>query len=117
MAISRLNRLWPTLFLPLAIFAPDAVVADGFRTVALTGDPAPGTTGSVYASFIDGPVIDGEGGVAIHATTSGTGQKGVWKSTPAGLQPLMLTGQQAPGAAPGVSITTLNSSAFATGDL
>jgi len=82
-----------------------------YRTVALTGEPAPGTEdGVVFSSFTTGlnhsfmhPVIDDQGRVAFIALLAGDGvnesnQSGIWSEGSGDLVLVVRTGMQAPGA-------------------
>ncbi len=109
--------------LALAIFAQHATVvatASGLRTVALTGHPAPGTTGNVtydnFGSYYDslagqffrGPVLNEAGQVAFRADLTGTGvtsnsNQGIWSEGSGSLSLVARTGSHAPGAPGGVN--------------
>ena len=88
------------------------------RTVALTGEPAPGTEdGVVFSSFTTGlnhwimrPVIDDQGRVAFIALLTGDGvnesnQSGIWSEGSGDLSLVVRTGMQAPGTPAGVVFT------------
>jgi hypothetical protein len=69
-------------------------------TVALTGDPAPGT-GTTFSGFIGSGALDASGHVAFAARTP-AGQ-GIWRQSP-GLDKVAVTGDPAPGTADTFSI-------------
>ena len=75
-----------------------------FRTVALTGDPAPGTPPDVdFSLFFRDPVIDGAGHSAFIARLTGpdvgdSNDDGIWTEGSGSLALLTREGDQAPGA-------------------
>src|SRR5262245_24114265 len=98
--------------------------AAALRTVALTGQPAPGAPGGVtYESFgadyfaggIDplfrGPVLNDAGQAAFRANLAGSGidfanNQGVWSEGSGSLALVGRTGSQAPGASAGMNFST-----------
>ena len=101
------------------LLAVNAQAAE-LRTVALTGQPAPGTAGATFESFgsfihpisfvYGGAVLNDAGHVAFRANLTGSGvdatnNQGVW-SEGSGLSLVARTGSQAPGAASGVNFST-----------
>ena len=85
-----------------------------FRTVALTGDPAPGTPLDVdFSLFFGDPVIDGAGHSAFMARLTGpdvgaTNDDGLWSEGSGSLALLAREGNQAPGLQPGVLFAPCN---------
>ena len=82
------------------------------RTVALTGDAAPGTAPhAVFGIFLGDPVIDGAGHSAFLARLTGQGvddsnNDGLWSEGSGSLALLVREGDQAPGLPPGVLFDT-----------
>jgi hypothetical protein len=95
-----------------ALAAADALAAGTFRTVAVIGDEAPGLPdGQVFSLFVHGPTIDGQGGAAFFAASyspAGPAYQGVWQDGAGSLQPVVLTGEQAPGAEAGVTVQSVS---------
>ena len=83
-----------------------------FRTVALTGDPAPGTPpGLDFSLFFRDPVIDGAGHSAFVGRLSGpdvvaSNDSGMWSESSGSLALLAREGDQAPGLPAGVLFAT-----------
>ncbi len=83
-----------------------------FRTVALTGDPAPGTPPDVeFSTFFGDPVIDGAGHSAFIARLTGpevgdSNDNGLWSEGTGSLALLVREGNQAPGLPEGVLFAT-----------
>src|SRR5262245_39015460 len=111
----------------VAILVPIYVVATahaaGLRTVALTGQPAPGTAGgATFETFgalvhtqelwdYGGAVLNDAGQIAFRANVTGSGvdstnNQGVWSEGSGSLSLVARTGSQAPGAASGVNFKT-----------
>ncbi len=89
------------------LWAGDGIYAgdvNGFDIIAREGDLAPGLTTARFETF-QSPVINDSGFVAIEATLQDGPQWGIWAGTPGHLSLIALTGQQAPGFAPGVVFT------------
>src|SRR5262245_65285225 len=101
-----------TFLVSIALVA--AACAGNLRTVALTGQPAPGTPGGVtYESFgalnhpqddfdYGGAVLNDAGQIAFRANLTGSGvdstnNQGVWSEGSGGLALVARTGSQAPG--------------------
>lgn len=90
-------------------FTPTTVHSAPFlRTVALTGDPASGTTNGETYSFFSAPVLDGSGRTAFVGYLTGDGvdntnNEGVWSEVFGSLELVARTGEHAPGTEPGVS--------------
>src|SRR5262245_28410835 len=103
-----------TTFL-VSIAAVAAAYAAGLRTVALTGQPAPGTLSGVSFNTFDahifqgppiplfrGPVLNDAGHVAFRANLTGSGvnslnNQGVWSEGSGNLALVARTGSPAPG--------------------
>src|SRR5262245_55389056 len=114
-----------TFLVSIALVA--AAYAGNLRTVALTGQPAPGTPGGVtYESFgahyfvedleyeFRGPVLNDAGQTAFRANLSGSGvdstnNQGAWSEGSGSLALVARSGNQAPGAAGGVNFATQRS--------
>ena len=85
-----------------------------FRTVALTGDPAPGTALDVdFSIFFGDPVIDGAGHSAFMARLTGpdvddSNDDGLWSEGAGSLALLVREGDQAPGLPEGVLFAPCN---------
>jgi len=83
-----------------------------FRTVALTGDPAPGTPQDVdFSLFFGDPVIDGVGHSAFVGRLTGpdvgaSNDDGLWSEGTGSLALLVREGNQAPGLPAGVLFAT-----------
>lgn len=103
-----------------AVLQPSSVRAAELRTVALTGQPAPGAhDGAVYGSFgsyvvedfvIHGVVLNDAGQVAFRANLTGddvdsANDQGVWSEGTGSLALVARTGNQAPGAPSGVNFS------------
>lgn len=74
---------------------PSVVTSSTFRTVALTGDPAPGTSDDFVLVFdTDTATIDESGHVAFRDCC---GSAGLWSEASGSLQPVALVGERAPG--------------------
>ncbi len=75
-----------------------------YRTIVKTGDTVP-DVGGIFTGF-GNPRINGQGQVAFSAMRTGdVGHVGMWMTSPhasGGLEVIMLSGVQVPGAAPGV---------------
>src|SRR5262245_32781629 len=116
----RQNVFISVLLVSLSVVA--TAHASGMRTVALTGQSAPGTAGGVtYESFgmfvhpdhfvYGTPVLDDAGRVAFRANLTGDGvdstnNQGVWSEGSGSLSLVGRTGNQAPGAPGGVNFST-----------
>jgi formylglycine-generating enzyme required for sulfatase activity len=84
-ALNRCARCQPGLLLaPVVVFTSlDPCTADAFRTVALSGQQAPGVSSSQQFANFNLPVIDGSGKTAFLATLAGPGvnfqnAQGIW---------------------------------------
>ncbi len=76
-----------------------------FETVALIGEPAPGTTEEFLGGF-GFPVINEAGQVAFAAAITGdTNIRGLWSGTPESLGLVSRRGDPAPGASPGATFS------------
>ena len=97
----------------VSLVANVAIAGGTFTNVALLGQQAPGLPqGRVFSSFSLGPTITPDGRAVFSAQTTMTGGPvlpSVWQDGPNGLQLVMVNGQQAPGADPGVTLTLSNS--------
>jgi hypothetical protein len=117
----RLNVFIATLLVSISFVA--AAHAAALRTVALTGQSAPGTAGGItfetFGSFIHpqdqyiygGPVLNDAGQIAFRADLTGSGvdstnYQGVWSEGSGTLSLVARTGSQAPGAVSGVNFST-----------
>lgn len=79
--------------------------AQTLRAVALTGDPAPGTT-STFSTGYNNPVLNNSGRVAFQASLTMAGLNGVWSDANGSLSPVVLSGAFVPGN-PAATIPTL----------
>lgn len=84
-----------------------------YRTVALTGDDAPGAEPDVTFLSFGSPVINHAGGVGFRCALTGPdvntfNDQGIWSETVLGLQLVAREGDQAPGAAEGDTFKYLN---------
>ena len=78
------------ILLVFALAGPAAAQTVDIRTVVLTGDPAPGTTGAIFNDFSSigrAPAINNSGNTAFAAIitggdTTGGNQVGIWKENP-----------------------------------
>ncbi|HEX2474975.1 MAG TPA: choice-of-anchor tandem repeat NxxGxxAF-containing protein [Lacipirellulaceae bacterium] len=95
----------------LCLHLPVIAVALPFRTVALSGQPAPGTPpGVVYAGFDNG-IINENGTVVFSAGLAGPGVTavhpsnayGIWKEVAGVISKVVRSGEQAVGLPPGVN--------------
>jgi hypothetical protein len=73
-----------------------------FRTLALSGQPAPGLPAGVNFSSFDAFTMNASGKVGMFATVTGTGvtginSQGIWWDVPGSLQLVMRLGNAAPG--------------------
>jgi hypothetical protein len=91
------------LIATIPLVAADARAAT-VRTVALTGQQAPGKPeGAVFSSlFSSSPVINDAGQTAFRATASDSNFGGIWSEGSGSLNLVALPGQQAPGLPDGV---------------
>jgi hypothetical protein len=102
-------RFAATLTGALALAAPlNAAVVGGVRTVALSGQPAPGTSGDVYYHDFLYPLLNAAGEVAFRAVLGGSGvtstnNGGIWSEGSGNLELVARKGSQAPGAPSGVN--------------
>jgi hypothetical protein len=107
----------------IATLEPSGVQAAALRTVAISGQPAPGTPngmaynsfGSDYDSllgvFFRGPVLNDAGQTAFRADIAGSGvdsanNRGVWSEGSGSLALVARTGSQAPGVSNGLNFRT-----------
>ncbi|HWL94449.1 MAG TPA: thrombospondin type 3 repeat-containing protein [Phycisphaerae bacterium] len=107
--MSRQMSLWiiALLFLVASAASPAAEVTAPVRTVALTGQQAPGTDDGVTFEQIAPGSIDAAGRVSISSTLVGPGvnddnQLGIWTEASGDLQLLARFGNPAPDTDPGV---------------
>ena len=87
-----------------------AALADGVRTVALTGQSSVGAGGVTWSSFMYSPyspyamTLNDAGRVAFAASLS-DGREGIWSEGASGvLEPVAVTGSFLPGLPAGVSV-------------
>ncbi len=98
----------------LGVVMPDSMLLAGisYRTIALSGQPAPGTDpGEVFDKF-GFPLIDAQGRIAIFASVagddvSGTNDFAIWSQTPGALTLVAREGSPAPGMGTGVVFENL----------
>lgn len=93
--------------LVLTLIASPLAAQVQIRTVAVTGDPAPGTPGATFAAFgpqggaaAGSPAIGPDGRVVFWAQVAGggdSGATGVWSDLGGTTTPFVLSGQTAPG--------------------
>lgn len=118
MSILMLRATLPAtvlLLAPTALAASNDDPAVTWRTIAVTGQPAPGTgEGVTFLAFttalnhsIMAPRIDGDGRLAFIALITGPGvgegnQSGLWRDGADGVQLVVRTGDPAPGTPAGV---------------
>jgi hypothetical protein len=115
---SRLSVVLPLILYATLQHAPAIAHAAGLRTVALTGQQAPGTPGGViYDSFghdhtnlsaYHGISLNDAGQIAFRANLAGDGvdftnNQGVWSEGSGSVALVTRTGSQAPGASAGVN--------------
>ncbi|HWL94451.1 MAG TPA: choice-of-anchor tandem repeat NxxGxxAF-containing protein [Phycisphaerae bacterium] len=111
----RQESLW-IIALPFSIALISGHEAEGgvpLRTVAITGQQAPGTDDGVTFGGTESPLpvgIDADGRVVINAQLSGAGvgagnNQGIWTESSGDLQLLARTGSNAPGAPDGVNFS------------
>jgi hypothetical protein len=95
--------VWCGTTLPTATLAQDGGFT--FRTVVLSGAPAPGVPGAAFSRFFLNPRIDRNGRVALYADLQGraicTDGTGIWSERRGTLELVALEGNPAPGT-PGV---------------
>jgi hypothetical protein len=101
----------PRLFINVAIVAclapaPTIAHAATLRTVALSGQQAPGTPDGVNYSSFSAPVLNNAGQTAFHGNLSGDGvdfrnDNGIWSEGSGSLALVAREGEQAPGAPSG----------------
>jgi hypothetical protein len=102
----------------LIMFGDRMVTAASVRTVALSGQLAPGTASGVhYASFMDFPVLNAAGQTAFRAYLTGSGvdhtnDQGIWSEGSGALALVARSGGEAPGTASGVKYNTFSLSRF-----
>src|SRR5260221_6365716 len=89
---ARRRLLFGAIFATIAAVAMPALAQTvDIRTVVLTGDAAPGTTGATFQEFVvsgKAPALNNLGHVAFFAIltggdTTGGNQVGIWKERPA----------------------------------
>ncbi len=96
------------------VAAPMAAPAAAVRTVALSGQQAPGTpSGASYLSFIANPVLNDAGQTAFIAALTGIGVNstnnlGIWSQGSGSLALVARNGSQAPGTPSGVNYSSFN---------
>ena len=103
--MQRTTYLLTLSVLALLPFCHRARAGAPIRTVAVTGDAAPGTAGGVFGDIYWGPVINENGQVAFQAElqsgiggVSQTDDMGIWSEGPGTLSLVAREGDQAPGA-------------------
>ncbi len=85
--------------------------AEGLRTVAITGQPAPGTPSGVnFSTIFDSAVLNGAGQTAFRAHLAGSGvnltnDEGIWSEGSGNLALVARKGSQAPGTPSGVNFS------------
>jgi hypothetical protein len=99
------SSLIPILWL---ISAPSTAHAATLRTVALSGQQAPGAPGEINYGGFRAPVLNDAGQTAFHATLTGSGvdemnDEGIWSEGSGTLALVARKGSQAPGAPSGVN--------------
>ena len=101
----RRRRLVCASILAAVVCTTTSAHAAEIRTVALSGQNAPGTTSGVnYAGFgFSGPALNESGRTAFYATLAGSGvdttnEQGIWSEGSGSLMLVARTGSQAPGA-------------------
>ena len=112
-----MNAIRPTLLsLAAAALAALAVpaAAQTLRTVALKGQPAPGTSSGVNYITFDSPRLNAAGQAAFFGVLTGSGVtsaniNGVWSERSGSLALVARKGDPAPGTSSGVNFSNLNS--------
>ena len=83
------------------------------RTVALSGQAAPGAGGASYLSLPFSPALNASGQIAFFASltgpgVTGTNNSGIWSGGPGSVVLLMREGAAAPGTAAGVNYSSMD---------
>jgi len=105
-----MNRIWACAFggvltLLLGMTFSRSASAATFRTVALTGQVAPGASPSLFADF-HLPMVDNAGRTGFHATIGGS--QSVWSESSGNLALVARAGQAAPGTPVGGQFNSFN---------
>ncbi|MEM8496095.1 MAG: choice-of-anchor tandem repeat NxxGxxAF-containing protein [Planctomycetota bacterium] len=98
-----------SLALAVCLGVTPAVLSQEFRTVALTGEQAPGAApGVVFKDFTSEPLLNNSGQTAFFGDLTGPGvdgsnDEGIYRESMGVLSEVVRAGSQAPGADPGVA--------------